>query len=347
MSAGKLSVNLTGIAANWATLDAMTDKHVETAAVVKADGYGLGAARVARSLSQAGATTFFVAASEEGAEVRQTVGDSAMIGVFSGHMAGDTDMIRDLNLVPMLNSVDQLTRHFETLPQHPFGVQLDTGMNRLGMEPGEWDAVRAMVLTQHPVLLMSHLACADDPTHPMNAAQLSTFHAMTDGLDVPRSLAATGGVLLGPDYHFDMVRPGIGSYGGLPFADATPVVHLALPVIQARDVMAQETVGYGGTWVAKDTSKIATVAAGYADGLLRALSNTGQLWAGDTPCPIAGRVSMDMIGVDITHLDYVPDSLDIICPYQTIDDLADAAGTIGYEVLTALGTRYDRRYIGA
>ncbi|MEO0358413.1 MAG: alanine racemase, partial [Pseudomonadota bacterium] len=285
------------------------------------------------------------AAAEEAGAVRNATTADETICVFSGHMPGDTDMIADLNLVPMLNSVQQLTRHLEALPDHPFGIQLDTGMNRLGMEPAEWDAVRDIVLAQNPVLLMSHLACADDPDHPMNAAQLQVFQSMTDGLDVPRSLAATGGTLLRPEYHFDMVRPGIGVYGGLPFGDAQPVVHLALPVIQVRDLMEWETVGYGGTWTAKGPAKIATVAAGYADGLIRAQSNAGTLWDGDTPCPIAGRVSMDMIGVDVTHLDKVPDTLDILCPYQGIDAVADAAGTIGYEILTSLGHRYQRRYI--
>ncbi|MEM6307908.1 MAG: alanine racemase C-terminal domain-containing protein, partial [Pseudomonadota bacterium] len=177
------------------------------------------------------------------------------------------------------------------------------------------------------------------------AAQLAAFKDMTDGIDVPRSLAATGGVLLGRDYHFDMVRPGIGLYGGDPFSQAQPVVHLALPVIQTRALAAGETVGYGGSWVAETPAHIATVAAGYADGLIRAQSNKGTLWAGQTPCPIAGRVSMDMIGVDVSHLDVVPDVLDIICPYQGIDDVADAAGTIGYEILTSLGARYSRRYV--
>ncbi|MGB1236051.1 MAG: alanine racemase, partial [Planktomarina sp.] len=344
---GRLSINLSGIAENWSALDQMSATHVETAAVVKADGYGLGSDRVAATLARAGATTFFVAASEEGSAVRGAVGADATVCVFSGHMAGDTDMIHDLNLVPMLNSIDQITRHLEALPQFPFGVQLDSGMNRLGVEPSEWYAVRDIVMQQNPVLLMSHLACADEPDHPMNAQQLQTFRAMTDGCDAPRSLAATGGTLLGPEYHFDMVRPGVGLYGGMPYADAMPVVHLSLPIIQVRDVEIGEAVGYGGSWIADKPSKIATVAAGYADGLLRAQSNIGNLWFGDTPCPIAGRVSMDMIGVDITSLDHIPSHLDILSPYQGVDQLADAASTIGYEILTSLGNRYHRRYITA
>jgi len=137
-------------------------------------------------------------------------------------------------------------RHFEALPGAPFGIQLDTGMNRLGLEPVEWDAVRAMVIAQNPALIMSHLACADDSDHPMNAQQLAAFEQMTAGLAVPRSLAATGGILLGRAFHFDITRPGVGLYGGMPYTDAYPTVSLDLPVIQVRDVAPGETVRGAG-----------------------------------------------------------------------------------------------------
>ncbi|MDX5381783.1 MAG: alanine racemase, partial [Rhodobacterales bacterium] len=192
-----------------------------------------------------------------------------------------------------------------------------------------------------------HLACADEPDHPMNAAQLATFRAMTDGLDVPRSLSATGGILLGSAYHFDLTRPGIGLYGGAPFAQSRPVAHVSLPVIQTRVVEAGETVGYGNAWTATEPIRLATVAAGYADGIHRALSKGLHLYAGDTPCPVRGRVSMDLITVDITHLPEVPAALDLLNHVQTVDTLADLAGTIGYEILTSLGRRYQRRYAGA
>jgi alanine racemase len=246
----------------------------------------------------------------------------------------------------VLNSLDQLTRHFEALPGRSFGIQIDTGMNRLGMEPGEWLAVREIALGQSPDLVMSHLACADEPEHPMNAAQLKAFRELTDGIDAPRSLAATGGILLGPEYHFDLARPGIGLYGGEPFQAARPVVRLSLPVIQTREVEPGEAVGYGCTWEAEIPSRIATVAAGYADGLTRMLSNRAMLYHGTTQCPVAGRVSMDLITVDVTHLAEAPATLDILSPEQTVDDLAALAGTIGYEILTSLGPRYARRYVG-
>lgn len=345
MATATLSIDLDAIAANWRALDRLSGPGTQTGAVVKADAYGLGAARVARALAHVGARRFFVACSEEGAAVRQALGEGPQISIFSGHMAGDTDMIHDLDLTPMLNSIDQITRHLESLPGHSFGIQLDTGMNRLGMEQGEWEAVAPLVLDAGPELIMSHLACADEPDHSMNAAQLAEFHAMTDGLDVPRSLAATGGILLGPEYHFDLTRPGIGLYGGMPFDSASPTVALSLPVIQIRELAIGETVGYGCAWVAEAPSLIATISGGYADGLLRALGNRAVLWAGDVPCPLVGRVSMDTITVDISHLEQAPRKLDILGPRQSVDDLAEAASTIGYEILTGLGARYARRYI--
>ncbi|SMH55532.1 alanine racemase [Maritimibacter sp. HL-12] len=344
MSTGRLTIDLDAIAANWRALDAMSAPEVQTAAVVKADGYGLGAGKVARALAAAGARRFFVAVAEEGWALREALGPGPEIGVFSGHMPGDTDMIHDLGLVPMLNSIEQMTRHFEALPGHPFGVQLDTGMNRLGMEPAEWVAVRDLVLSLGPRLLMSHLACADEPDHEMNRRQLDAFIEVTEGCDVPRSLAATGGIQLGPEYHFDLTRPGVGLYGGLPFEEARAVVELELPVIQVREIAAGESIGYGNTFVAERPTRVATVSGGYADGLSRHLSNHGVLFHEDTPCPILGRVSMDLIGVEVSHLNADPKFLTMLGRHQGVDDIAEAAGTIGYEVLTQLGPRYARRY---
>jgi alanine racemase len=345
MATGTLTIDLDAIAANWRAMDHLSAPDVQTAAVVKADAYGLGVSRVVRALAQAGARRFFVAVAEEGAAVRQALGQGPQIAVLSGHMPGDTEMIHDLDLTPMLNSIDQITRHLESLPGHPFGVQLDTGMNRLGLEEAEWRAVAAILLEAGPELVMSHLACADDPDSPMNEEQLTTFRTMTDGIGVPRSLAATGGILLGPDYHFDLTRPGVGLFGGQPFAAASRVVTVSLPIIQTREVGLGETVGYAASWVADGPTRIATVSGGYADGLQRTLSNASMLWDGNTPCPLVGRVSMDLITADVSHLREVPRHLDIIGPHQTVDDLAQAAGTIGYEVLTSLGRRYARRYI--
>jgi alanine racemase len=246
----------------------------------------------------------------------------------------------------MLCSVAQLTLHLEALPRHPFGIQLDTGMNRLGLKASEWEAVAEVALEAEPVLLTSHLASSDDPESDQSARQLAAFRAMTDGIDVPRSLAATGGTLLGPAYHFDMVRPGIGLYGGLPYAEARPVVSLELPVIACFDVPQGETVGYGASWTAPAPTRIATVAGGYADGLHRALQPGLEVMAGPVACPVVGRVSMDLLTVDVSHLDADPESVSILDPHRGVDLLAAHAGTIGYEMLTSLGGRYRGKYRG-
>jgi alanine racemase len=344
MSIGHLTINLAALAANFRNLDRQTG--VETGAVVKADGYGLGVGVVAKTLAKAGARKFFIAQAEEGVALRAALGPGHDIFVFSGHMEGDAPLIRDLDLTPMLNSIDQITRHFEALPEQPFGIQLDTGMNRLGMEWSEWVAVAEIALAQRPALIMSHLACSDEPDHPMNDYQLNLFRRMTDGIDVPRSLAATGGILLGPDYHFDLCRPGVGLYGGLPFSRAQPVVRLDIPVIQTRALEDGEVVGYGNTWQAERPSRVATISAGYADGVIRAMSDRATLWHGQVPCPLIGRVSMDLITVDVTDLDEDPQVLTLLGPQQTVDEVARAAGTIGYEILTSLGGRYTRRITG-
>jgi alanine racemase len=345
MGTGILTIDLDAIAANWRALAALS--RGQTGAVVKADGYGCGASLVAQRLAREGARRFFVATAEEGAQLRIALGNGPEINVFSGHMAGDTALISDHALTPMLNSPAQAARHRSALPGHAYGVQLDTGMNRLGMEAPEWAATRTDLEAGPLTLVMSHLACADVPDHPLNAAQLAAFTAMTAGVSAPRSFSATGGILLGPDYHFDLTRPGVGLYGGAPFDAARAVVTLSLPIVQIRDVAPGETVGYAASFTAKRPTKIATLSAGYADGLIRYMSGKARLFAGDTACPLAGRVSMDLLTVDVTDLAEIPDHLDILCAHQGVDALADVAGTIGYEILTSLGGRYQRASIGA
>lgn len=347
MPTGTLHIDLEAVAANWRALDALSARDCETGACVKADGYGLGAEPVAARLMAEGCRAFFVASADEGAVLRRHVGPEPRIYVFYGHMPGDTAMLTGADLVPLLCSVAQLTTHLEAAPRHPFGVQLDTGMNRLGLKMADWAAVAEIALRARPVLVMSHLASADDPLSPANEAQLRRFREMTDGISVPRSLAATGGTLLGAAYHFDMTRPGIGLYGGAPFAEAQPVVTLDLPVVACLDVAEGERVGYDGTWTAPAATRIATVAGGYADGLFRRLSGRFDLMAGPVPCPAVGRVSMDLIGVDVGHLDADPETLRVLDHRQGVDALAARAGTIGYEVLTSLGRRYRRAYRGA
>jgi len=341
----QLKINLKAIINNWKSLDATSGPSVETAAVVKADAYGLGVTRVAPALHSAGARSFFVAQVGEGIELRACLGPEPAIYILSGFMPGSTALLQEHDLIPVLNSPDHIRRFKAEIPRHPCALEIDSGMNRLGIEPLELTGEMLTLMALDVRLVMSHLACADESLHPMNAAQLASFSSVSmPFLMKPRSLAATGGIGLGPAYHFNLTRPGIGLYGGRPFAGAEPVVTLSLPVIQTRNVLPGEAVGYGGSWIATRLSKIATVMGGYADGLIRAMGPKASLYAGDTRCPVVGRVSMDMITVDITELNETPESLDILNATQTIDDVADAAGTIGYEILTSLGSRYERIY---
>ncbi|ADO42529.1 alanine racemase [Ketogulonicigenium vulgare] len=344
MTTGILTIDLDAIIGNWRKLAAMS--RAEAGAVLKADAYGTGAARVGAALAEAGVRKFFVAVAEEGVALREAVGPAPEIFVLSGHGTTDTALIRQLNLTPVLNSPQQLRRQFDALPGRPFAIQLDTGMNRLGFEWEDWAAVTDEVLGAGPRLIMSHLACADEPDHPMNAYQLDLFKQMTEGMRVSRSLAATGGILLGPDYHFDLVRPGIGLHGAAPYAQGAQALQLDLPVIQTRDLIEGEVVGYGNTWQARRPTRVATLAAGYADGVLRVLGAGTNVYSGDIACPIIGRISMDLITVDITDLDADPEVLTLIGPQQSVDDLAVTAKTIGYEILTSLSPRYSRQYIG-
>ncbi|PCJ74796.1 MAG: alanine racemase [Rhodobacteraceae bacterium] len=345
MPGGLLTIDLAAIVSNWRALDAKTADTVETGAVIKADSYGLDVGPVGQALQNAGAKTFFAALADEGVALRQAIGPTARIFVFSGYMQGDESAFGEFALTPLLNSTDQAARFLTDRKGAACGLQLDSGMNRLGMESAELASIAAQIPALNPILIMSHLACADEPKHPQNTAQLAAFTEMVTKLpDCNRSLSATGGILLGSDYHMDMTRPGIGLYGGAPFIDARPVVTLSLPVIQTRPVAVGESVGYGAAWIAKRPSVIATVAAGYADGLIRAMGPNASLYTGDTRCPIVGRVSMDLITVDVTDLAKVPASLDILNATQTVDVLAKAAGTIGYEILTSLGNRYKRVY---
>ncbi|MEM1343951.1 MAG: alanine racemase [Pseudomonadota bacterium] len=344
----RLTVDLDALVANWAALDRLS--HAETAAVVKADGYGCSAARVGPALAKAGARTFFVAQPGEGVALRAALGAGPAIYILGGYpleQGAEARLFAEANLCPVLNAPEQVAAWQAAGAPGPSALQLDTGMNRLGLEASELAALEIPLRT---ALIMSHMACADEPEHPQNAAQLAAFREMTAHLpaDLPRSLAATGATLLGPDYHFDMVRPGIGLYGGLPFAAARPVVALHLPILQVRDVATGESVGYGASWHAQRSSRIATLSSGYADGLHRLLSNRATLYLEGRPCPLAGRVSMDLIGLDVTDApDAAPGMLvEVLGPHQSVDTLAETAETIGYEVLTGLGGRYNRQYLG-
>ena len=380
--AGRLAIDLGAIAANWRALDALSAPEVETAAVVKADAYGCGAAEIGPALARAGARSFFVALPGEGAELRQALGPDPTIYILGGYAppsppsatqspppAGgrvregnrieeaaridpDSPLYPTHDLRPVLNSAAQAAAWFRDHPRAPCAIQLDTGMNRLGMAAAEFATLGPLPPAVR--LVMSHLACADQPGHHRNPAQLAEFTRQTEALPgIPRSLAATAGILLGPGYHAHMTRPGIGLYGGWPFTAARPVVTLHLPIIQIHDLAPGQAVGYGAAWRAERRARIATLSGGYDDGLIRALGanarNGGATGFIDgQPLPFAGRVSMDLITLDVTDCPAAAPGamVEIVGPHQSIDDLAAAAGTIGHEILTSLGSRYRRRYTG-
>lgn len=355
-----LSIDLGAVAANWALLAARVAP-AECAAVVKADAYGLGVGRVAPVLWEAGCRTFFVAIIEEAAALRSLLPDAA-IYVLNGPIAGTEAFCEAHGIVPVINDLGQLeawrreaARRGEALP---LCLQVDTGMARFGLPADEVARLAAepeRVTPLAPALLMSHLACADQPSHPANEAQRARFEAagfvLTPVLgSVRRSLAASSGVFLGKPFHHGLARPGAALFGVAPTAGAAnpmrAVVTLRARVMQVRTIGAGESVGYGATFTAERTMRIATIATGYADGFLRAGSNRGSVSAFGKLLPIVGLVSMDSITVDATSVGErlrVGDLVELIGPDRPLEDVARDAGTIGYEILTALGGRYLRR----
>ena len=355
-AAATLMVDLPAIVANWRDLAARGAPGA-VAGVVKADAYGLGAAEVGPALRAAGCRHFFVALLAEGIALRAAIGPGPMIGVLGGFAPGADG---DAALTPVLNSLGDVTAH--AAAGRAAGVarrailHVDTGMARLGLDAAEL----ALVSADHGVLagldllyVMTHLACADEPAHPMNAAQAARFAAACAGLPkLRRSFANSSGMFLGPDFASDLARPGCALYGINPTPEhpnpMRPVMRLEVPVLQLRDILAGTPVGYGATWTASRPTRIATVAAGYADGYLRSLSGRAVAEFRGRSVPLVARVSMDLTTFDVTDLPQIApgDRLTLIggdgC---SPDEVGARAGTIGYEVLTSLGARYAREYL--
>ena len=355
-----LRVDLDALAANYRLLAAQAAP-ARCAAVAKADGYGLGVGPVARTLSAAGCGTFFVAYLDEAVELRAELADSAPaaeIYVLNGLMAGNEPVFRDHGLMPVLNDLGQIERwaaDCRASGPHPAAIHLDTGMSRLGLPRDEQERLMSEPERLRDIPLrcvMSHLACADTPDHPLNRQQQRDFAAAIARLPkATASLSASSGIFLGPEWHFDMVRPGVALYGVAPTEGRpnpmAPVVGLYGKIIQIRRVDAPGTVGYGATHRFTGPTRVATVAAGYADGYLRSLSGRATAYLGDVAVPQIGRVSMDLITLDISHAPNAAagDLVELIGPHVDLDALARQAGTIGYEILTSLGRRYRRQYV--
>ncbi len=359
-----LEINLDALRANWAKLNVVSGS-AECAGVVKADAYGLGLEEIAAALAREGCKTFFVASVDEGQRLRRIV-PGATIYVLDGLLAGAEDHYAGFDLRPVLSSLPEIrdwAAHCRTHGRRrPAALQVDTGMNRLGLPNDEVDALcsdGAMLDDFEIALVMSHLYNADLQAAPDNPKQREAFEALRNRLPQAKaSLANSGGTFLGPDYHYDLVRPGIALYGGRAFEGAAnpmrPVVRLTARILQVRTVGPGDIVGYGATFKAEHPTRIATIACGYADGFLRALSGTtvhpGPIgYIDDYPVRIVGRVSMDLITLDVSD---VPEKLvarggwvEMMGDRVSVDDLTDRAGTIGYELLSRLGHRVHRVYI--
>lgn len=361
LAAGRLTIDLGALAANWRDL-AGRAAGAETAAVVKGDGYGIGLEPAARALADAGCRTFFVAPPEEGLRLRRAVPD-ATIYVLDGLLEGAADTYIAADLRPVLSSspeIEEWAAVRQSGATTGAALHVDTGMNRLGLTVAE-----ARTLAERPdltaalglTLVMSHFACADDPGHPHNRRQAAAFAEVRALLpDLPASMANSAGIFLGPDHHHDLVRPGIALYGGAAVNDVAnpmrPVATLEARVLQVRDAGPGETVGYGATQAIPRPTRLAILGVGYADGYLRQAGSSdarpgARAVLHGRPAPLVGRVSMDLIAVDVTQ---IPDTkrgdwAELFGPTIPVDEVAAHAGTIGYELLTSLGRRYHRRYV--
>jgi alanine racemase len=359
---GILTIDLSAIEANWRALGRRAMPS-ECAAVIKADSYGCGIEKVAGALAKAGCKTFFVADLTEARKARAAAAEPA-IYVLNGLMSGTAPAYADIGARPVIGSMVELAEWdaFITANQWHGGAALhvDTGMNRLGVSVNDAAALAPRIRAENHgiTLLMSHLACAETPEHPLNAQQINVFREVRLLYrGIPSSLANSSGIFLGASAHCDMVRPGVALYGVNPIpGQSNPmraVIDLQARIVQVRTVSRGDTVGYNAGWTAKRATRLAVVAVGYADGYLRAASASDLAPGADAivagkRCPLAGRVSMDLLAIDITDL---PDNavrrgdlVTLIGDEMTVDNVAKAAGTIGYEVLTSLGHRYHRVY---
>jgi alanine racemase len=358
-----LTIDLGAIAGNWRGLrDAgrATGRPVDCAAVLKADAYGCGAATVGPRLAAEGCRQFFVAQIEEGVALRRAVPDHP-IYVLNGLLAGTEADFVEHRLTPVMNHHGHLNA-WRAAAQR-FGsaldavLHIDTGMHRLGFGPDETAALindRARLRGLRLALIMSHLVASEEQQNPINVEQLQRFRTFVKAMPgAPTSFANSSGIFLGPDYHFDLLRPGAALYGINPLPGQSnpmlPVVTLQARILQSRRVDANQTVGYGGEWRAKRSSRVATIALGYADGYFRTLLNRTHVHIGGKRVPVIGRISMDLATIDVTD---VPEAechpgaaVEVLGPNQSPDDLAEHARTNAYEVMTALGRRYARVYV--
>ncbi|MEW5249011.1 alanine racemase [Microbulbifer discodermiae] len=364
---GLLSIDLESIAANYQDLAGRLADGSRCGAVVKANAYGLGMEHVAPALYRRGCRDFFVATQAEGEQLRALLGSDVSIAVFTGVRPGNEGRCIGSGLLPVLFTLPQVRAWVEACGRAgvaaPSVLKVDTGMTRLGMTAEDFDVLLQdlpLLRAANIRLLMSHLACADQSQHPLNRVQLENFSRAAERLrerlpQVRLSLTNSSGIFLGPEYHFDIARPGSALFGINP----TPgrenpmraVVELSLPVVQTRYVSQRRQVGYGATQSVDAGTWLAVARGGYADGILRSQAGRGCGWACGRRLPMVGRVSMDSATYDISALEPADrdalQTIQVLNTELTVDEIAAHAGTIGYEILTGLGHRYHRRYLGS
>ena len=353
LAPGVLTINLDALARNFHTL-CSTATPGECGAVVKANAYGLGIEHVARRLFAEGCQRFFVASVSEGIELRSILSEIE-IYVLEGVQSGQEEAFLIAGLIPVLNSLEQIRRWRASASGTSVVVHIDTGMSRLGLSAVEVEQVSTENLLNELNLeyIITHLACADEPSHNLTTEQLARFNALRKKLpDAKTSIGSSPGILLDAACRGDLVRPGIALYGGNPFISGAnpmePVVTLEGVILQIREITERVTVGYGATHVVKPPARLATVGVGYADGYPRTLSNCGVVWLAGIEVPVVGRVSMDLITLDVSEVpteQVRPGELvELVGSNILLDDVAKAAGTISYEILTGLSSRWERRY---
>ena len=333
----RLHIDAAAVVENWRYFQRLV-LNTETAAVVKADAYGLGAEQISTALAQAGARTFFTMTCNEALAVRSTLGIGPQIFALNGPTGEDASAMAAANVTPVLNSLAQIAMWGA---RGPAALHIDTGMNRLGLRLDDLAEAAQALAGADIALIMSHLACSADVRHPKNGQQRTRFlEAATLFPGVPRSLAATAGALIGADYHCDMVRIGVGLYGSGALDQDNPKLACAAtidaPILQVRDVEPGESFGYGATFTATKKLRTATVALGYADGYLRGLGGRGYGVLAGVKCPILGRVSMDLTIIDVSGSAQARDGdmVEFLGPHVPLDEVAALAGTAAYEILT-------------
>lgn len=359
---GGITIDLGAIVRNWQALDKVSGKAL-TGAVVKADAYGTGIKATSRALYKAGARFFFVATPDEGVALRAAV-PNAYIFVLDGLVPRTAKDYAAHGLMPVLASMSQLTEWLDFCLNRsaaaPAALHFDTGFNRVGFRVKEAELVKRELDQSgfQPQMIMSHFACADQPSHEMTRKQNGLFQGILNQFpDIPASLANSAGLMASKDYHYHMVRPGIAVYGGRaingrpnPMAS---VISMGVPILQIKDARIGETVGYGAAYRLRRDTRLAIIGMGYADGYFRALSGIGGQVGGKvvvngTLVPVIGRISMDMTAIDLTDVPGLVqpgDLVEVLGPHIGVDDVADGARTIGYEVLTTLNGRFPRRYV--